>query len=46
MPYNNSPAKKYGAVHMKPNLGPKMMGPLKKMQQPPILAKCGSKRYK
>ena len=55
MPYNNSPmqagcgspAKKYGPVHMKPNLGPnKMMGPLKKMQQPPLLAKCGSKRYK
>ena len=46
MPYNDSPAKKYGAVHMKPNLGPKMKGPLTKMKQPPILAKCGSKRHK
>ena len=45
MPYNNSPAKKYGAVHMKPSLGPKMKGPLTKMQKPPLLAKCGSKRH-
>ena len=44
MPYNNSPAKKYGPLKM--DHGPKMMGPLKKMQQPPLLAKCGSKRYK
>lgn len=46
MPYNNSPAKKYGAVHMKPSLGPKMMGKPLMMKQPPILSKCGSKRHK
>ena len=44
MPYNNSPAKKYGPLKM--DYGPKMMGPLTKMKQPPLLAKCGSKRYK
>lgn len=44
MPYNNSPAKKYGPLTM--DHGPKMKGPLTKMQKPPLLMKCGSKRYK
>jgi hypothetical protein len=43
MPYNNSPAKKYGALHM--DHGPKMMGKIKQIAGPAVLKMCGSKRY-
>jgi len=47
MPYNNSPAKKYGPLKM--DHGPKMMGKKKsafeaKGDISPIMKHCGSKR--
>jgi len=43
MPYNNSPAKKYGALHM--DHGPKMMGKTRQIAEPAVLKMCGSKRH-
>jgi len=43
MPYNNSPAKKYGPLKM--DHGPKMMGKPLMMKEPALLMKCGSKRH-
>jgi hypothetical protein len=46
MPYNNSPVKKYGALHM--DHGPKMMGkPAFEMKGmiSSVVKRCGSKRY-
>jgi hypothetical protein len=43
MPYNNSPAKKYGALHM--DHGPKMMGKINQIAEPAVLKMCGSKRH-
>ena len=43
MPYNNSPAKKYGPLKM--DHGPKMMGKIKQIAEPAVLKMCGSKRH-